>query len=56
MVAPPRLGPIGKRPPPFDPPWPIYLKNIFSGSGVLTAKRVGAGETAILMVKLMVKI
>ena len=41
MGAPPRLGPIGTGPPPFAPPWPIYLKNIFPGSGVLAAKRGG---------------
>ena len=56
MVALSRLCPIGTGPPPFAPPWPIYLRNIFSGSGVLTAKHGGAEETAILMVKLMVKL
>ena len=39
MGAPPIRAPIGTGPPPFAPPWPIYPRTIFSGSGVLALKR-----------------
>ena len=41
MGAPPRRTSIGTRPPPIAPPWPIYPKTIFLGSGELVSKRGG---------------
>ena len=41
MGARPRRDLIGTGPTPFAPPWPIYLKTIFPGSGELVSKRGG---------------